>query len=114
MVHLHAQGFDDRRQWSEQVAVHFHRRHVRPGLHECQRQRSQSGADFKDLVARTDLGEARNAPHGVGVDDEVLSQGARGFETILFEQRDELGAGVGHQVTRTGTTPTAKGASSAN
>ena len=74
----------------------------------------QTGTDLEDVVARSDLRQSSDASHGVGVHDEVLTKGARGFESVVFEQRDELSAGVGHQVTRTGTTPTPRGASSAN
>ena len=110
----HPPGFDDRTQRLEQVAIDLHRVHLGAGLDQRQRQRSETGADLEHQVALAHVGQARDPSHGVGVDDEVLTEGARWFETVFVKQRPEFGAGMGHQLTLTTMTPLASGANSAN
>ena len=114
VVDRDAVGRHHRSERIKQVPVDFHRVHLGPRLHERQRQRSQSRADLEHQVAGSDLGESGDATHRVGVHHEVLSERARRLQSVLFEQGDELGAGVGHQETRTWMTPLASGASWAN
>ena len=114
VVNTHPVGGDHRRERPEQVLVNLHGVHLGPGLHQRQGERAEPRADFEHQIARSDVGEARNTSNGVGIDDEVLTEGSRWFESVLLHESDEFGAGMGHQVTLTRMTPLASGASLAN
>ena len=47
------------------------------------------------------VGQARDAAHGIGIDDEVLAQRPRRFESVFVEQRPKFGARMGHHETLT-------------
>jgi len=97
-----------------EVAVDFHRVHLGAGFDEGQRERSETGADLEHEVAFAHVGQGANSSNRVGVDDEVLTSAREGFETVFFKQCPKFGAGMGHQLTLTRTTPLDRGASSAN
>jgi hypothetical protein len=57
---------------------------VRAGLGEREGQRAQSRPNLEYLIVGSDVSQARNTPHGVGVDHEVLTEGARGLKTVIL------------------------------
>ena len=59
---------------------------VGAGLGQRQRQRAEPGADLDDVVAGTDAGEAGDAPHRVGVGDEVLAEVATRRQPVVGEE----------------------------
>ena len=76
VVHHHPVGLHDRLERGEQVAVDFHRADVGAGLDEGQGERAQPRTDLEDLVAFAHAGQTRNSSNRVGVDHEVLAEGA--------------------------------------
>ena len=59
---------------------------VGAGLGQRQGQRAEAGADLDDAVTRADPGEVGDAPHGVGVGDEVLAEITPRREVAFVEQ----------------------------
>ena len=48
------------------------------------------------------MGESRDAPYGVRIGDEVLTEGATGRQPVSLEQPGNVASRMGHQVTLTG------------
>ena len=94
-----------------QEAVELHRHHPGPRLGQGQAQRAQPGPDLQDGVVRPEVGQAGDTAHRVRVGHEVLAQGPTGSEAVEVEERRDVGARVGHQLTVTATTPELRGAS---
>ena len=76
----------------DQVPVDLECLDVRPGLGQGQRERSESGSDLQYLVTGPNVGQARDAPHRIGVDDEVLAQGTRRSQPMGLHQGYEFSA----------------------
>ncbi len=97
-----------------------------PGARLGQRQgeRPEAGADLHHPVAGPDAGQPDDAPHRVGVDDEVLPQARRRRQTVRRQQRGGLAGREGHrpdlrskpgyQVMTTSITPVPRPARSSN
>jgi hypothetical protein len=90
-------------QQRHEMTVDLHRRHRCTGLGQRQRQRTQAGADLDHLVARPDPGQPGDAPDGVGIDDEVLAEGAARATIDPCQQLGHLGPGERHPVTAAAT-----------
>ena len=69
---------------------------VGPGLGQRQGERARARRRSRRRVAGADLGQPGDAPHGVGVDDEVLAQRPAGAEPVPVEQLGDLAPGEGH------------------
>ena len=68
-------------------------------LEQGQGEAAEAGADLHHAVPGPDAGEAGDPPDGVGVDDEVLTEGPAGMQAVLAEQGGDLLAGEGHAST---------------
>ncbi len=60
------------------------------GRREGERQRSESGPDLDDPVARSDSGHAGDGSHRVRIDHEVLPEGAASLEPVAVEEVPDL------------------------
>ena len=69
---------------------------VGAGLGQRERERPEPGADLDDVVAGADPCEFGDAPHGVRVGDEVLTEIAARREAVIIEQFVDRRARVGH------------------
>ena len=114
MMHADARGFHDRAQRLDQVAVDLEGVDRGAGLGQGQSQGPSPAPISKTWSPGPMCGQARDAPHGIGVHHEVLAQRARRGKPVRFHQRDEFSSSVGHQETLTLITPLASGSSSAN
>jgi hypothetical protein len=75
-----------------QTVVDFDGDHICACLGEGQCKRAEAGAYFKYEITTTNIGEARDFVHGVGVDNEVLPEGATRRKTVFVEHRNNFGA----------------------
>jgi hypothetical protein len=66
-----AQSF---REHARQSVVDLYRGDARSRFDECFGERAETGADLDNVITRAYLCETRNASHGVGIDDEVLTE----------------------------------------
>ena len=66
--------------------------HRGAGLGQREGERAEAGADLDDAIARADVGQAGDAPDGVGVGDEVLTEAATRGQPVVGEQLVDVGA----------------------
>ena len=79
------------------AVIDFDRGDLGTGLGQSERERAESGADLDHMIRRTHVGEASDAPHGVRIGDEVLTEGASGGQPMFFEKSGDVASGVGHE-----------------
>ncbi len=93
----------DLAQRRRETAVDFDGDHVRAGLGQREGQRAEPGPDLDHVIARPDTGEGGDAPHGVGVGDEVLAEVTPRCQAAGGEQVADRRPGVGHEDWRIST-----------
>jgi hypothetical protein len=75
-----------------------------------QGQGAEARADLDHVVTGADVGQAGDAPDRVGVDDEVLAEGATGRQSVAVEEVAGLGRGEQElRCSRTGPSTSARG-----
>jgi len=89
-------GLDLRTQQRDETAVDFHRGDLRTGLDQRQGERTEPGPDLDDLCPGLDPRQPGDAADRVGVDDEVLAQGAAGPQAVAVEDVSDLTARERH------------------
>ena len=67
---------------------------ARLGQRQCER--AQPRPHFDDAVTGPYPRQPGDAPHGVGVNDEVLAEGAAGSKVVARQEVEDLAAGEGH------------------
>ena len=82
--------------WSNAV-VDFDRSDLGTGLGQSESERAEASSDFDHVIRRTHMGEPRDAPYGVRIGDEVLTEGAAGGQAVFFEKSGDVASGVGHE-----------------
>ncbi len=112
--HLGADGFDDRAQHREQVAIHFDRDDLGAGLGQGEGERTEARPDLKDVGPGSDIGEPGDAAHRVRIGHEVLTERPARSQSVGVEERRDVGARMCHQLTVTSITPWLSGANSEN
>ena len=74
----------------DETPVDLHRGDRRTGLGQGEGERTETGADLDHGVPGPDPRQPGDAAHGVGVDDEVLTEGTAGTQTVLVEELLDL------------------------
>ena len=80
----------------DQAVVELDRGDPRARLQQGEGERAQPGADLDDVVTGPDISQPRDAPDGVRIDDEVLTQPLARGEPVAAQQLAGLPRAEGH------------------